>query len=251
MPPEAFCEGADALLEARKQFLKHPSYVNCFLVDTINRVIYINLGERLAKAGDVPVCYDRITEHLAESRYDWSLLFELANGEYGANQISRTEIEKLSPQGKAEAIGKMIGQEFFFFLPQDAHNLYNLRILEKRSSSAWLARLISSDHAIGALSALLSYRRKTTHFTPMDTVEQIRAVLGDDTPLVSTWLFDDSPRAADVIDNFLREIQSEKWRMMLGFSDPPFFTKEFIERAEEEEAEREAQREAQMGNPAK
>jgi hypothetical protein len=97
MSPEAFCEGAEALLEVRKWFLKHPSYVNCFVADTINRVIYVNLGERLAKVGDVPVCYDRIVERLAESRYDWSLLFELASGEYGINPISREEITELSP----------------------------------------------------------------------------------------------------------------------------------------------------------
>ena len=250
--PEAFCEGAEALLKVREQFLTHPSYVNYFLVDNINRVIFVNLGERLAKIGDVPVCYDRIVERLAEFRCDWSLFYELANEEYGINQISRAEIEKLSLEEKVDAIGKMVGQEqTFFIIPQDMHNLFGFRILEKRSSAAWLARLAVSDHAIGGfLPALLSYRRKAVHFTPTDPDTKILSVLGEVTRMPPT-LMDGNPYVANMTKAALRRICSEKWRQQLGFSDLTSFTKEFIERQEEQEAEREAQREAQTGNPAK
>jgi hypothetical protein len=89
----------------------------------------------------------------------------------------------------------MVGQEqTFFVFPQDFHNAYGVRILEKRSSSAWLARLAMSDHAVGAfLPALLSYRRKTINFTPTDDLgNQIRAVLGDEVRLPPTLLYGDS-----------------------------------------------------------
>ena len=243
MSPEAFCEGADALLGARTQFMKHPSYINYFLVDSINRVIYINLGERLAKVGDVPVCYDKIVERLAEFRCDWSRLFELANEEYGIKQISKDEVKEMSLEDKAKAVGEMIGQPRFFFIPQDIHNLYNLRILETRSSAAWLNRLFVSDHIIGAyLPALLSYRRKATYFTPMDSLDKILAVLGEEAWLPPT-LWEPQAHAVKATSDCLSEVRSEKWRQKLYFSDPPFFTKEFIERQEEKEAERETQRE--------
>jgi hypothetical protein len=245
MPPESFCEGAEVLLEIRKRFMQNSSYVNYFLADSINRVIYINLGERLAKAGDLPVCYDRIVERLAEFRYDWSQLFVLTKEEYDGKSMTMADIKDLSYEYKIETIEKMIGQENFFFAPQDIHNLYRLRILEKRSLSALLNRLTSSDHFIRAsLPALLSYRRKTAQFTPTDSFSQIRAVLGNETLLPPTLLYGQSPLAATVVNDFLRGVCSEHWRHTLYFSDLPIFTKEFIERQEEKEAEREAQREA-------
>ena len=244
MSPEAFCTGADALLDVRERFLKHPSYINCFIVDTINRVIYVNLGERLIKAGNLPTCYDRAVERLAEFRCDWTLLYALVNGEYGTKQFSMAEIKELALEYKFEAIAKMIGQEHFFFIPQDAHNLYGMRILETRSSAALPNRLFVSDHIIGAyLPALLSYRKKATHFALEDTLDKIYAVLGDDAWLPPT-MWEAKPHAVKAVNDFLGEVRSRKWQQKLHFSDPPEFTKERIERWEQEEAEREAQREA-------
>ena len=243
MPPEAFCEGADALLEARGRFLKHPSYINYFLADCINRVIYVNLGERLAMVGDVPTCYDRLVERLADFRCDWSLAFDFVTGECDASQISAAEFNGLSLEKKIDEIGKMIGQEQTFLIyPQDYHNLFGVRILEKRSLTTILARLAMSDHVIGAfLPAWLSYRRKTEHFAQTDSRDQIRAVLGGESLLPPTLLQSTPPFAAVEASKFLRGVKSENWRHTLFFSDPPTFTKEVIEQFEREEAEREAE----------
>jgi len=245
MSPEEFCKGANTLLDVRSRFLKHPSYVNYFLADCINRVIYVNLVERLAKVGDVPACYDKIVERLAEIRYGYSQLYELANREYDAKPISRAEVEEMPLHDKVKAIEKMIGQENFVFGTQDMHNSYGLRILEKRSLTALLNRLVVSDHIIGAsLPALLVYRRKAANFTPTDSREQIRAVLGEDTLLPPTLTSPEPSSAASMISNLLRGIPSGNLRIILAFSDPPHFTKEYIEYKEKEEAEREAKREA-------
>jgi len=248
MSPEAFCEGAEMLLDVRERFMKQPSYINYFLIDCINRVIYINLGERLVEVGDVPVCYDKIVERLAEFRRDYSQLYELVSREYDTKQMSRAEIEEMPLHDKVKAIEKMIGQENFVFAVQDMHNMFGLRILEKRSLTALLARLVWSDHVIGvSLPALLAYRRKATNFMLTDSWEQISAVLGDEPRLPPTLVYPvESPRTASAVDNFLSGIQTENWRMMLGFSDPPFFTEEYIEYHEKEEAKREAKREAEQ-----
>ena len=247
MSPEAFCEGADILLDVRKRFLKRPSYINYFLADCINRVVYINLGERLVKAGDMPVCYDRTAKRLAEVRCDFPKIANLISGEYGTNRFSMATIEELQLEDKYKAIGNVIGQDgLFFIFPQDMHNLYGLRILGKRSFTALLNRLIMSDHCIGTtLPAFLSYRRKAEHFSPTDSGDEIHAVLGDEKWLYPTWIYD-YPPVAEMAANFLRQVQSENWRLMLCFSDPPFFTKEFVEHQEKEEAEREAEREAEQ-----
>ena len=247
MPPEVFCEGANTLLDVRSRFMKHPSYVNYFLVDSINCIIYVNLGERLIKAEGVPTCYDKIVERLAEFRCGWSLFYELANGEYDAKQMSRAEIDALSIEDKVNAIGNMVGQkQTFFIFPQDMHNLFGLRILEKRSLTALMTRLAMTDHIIGAyLPSVLSYRRKAPHFTLTDSWGQIRSVFGDEPHLPAT-LWDAQPRAASATRDFLEYVRSENWRQRLGFSDPPNFTKEFIEGQEREEAEREAKREAEQ-----
>ena len=227
--------------------MKHPSYVNYFLADSINCVIYVNLGERLIKDEPLPACYDRIVKRLAEFRCDWSLFYELVNGEHGANQVSMDEIKALPVEHKFDAIGKMVGQEqAFHILPQDMHNLFGLRILEKRSLTALLTRLTMTDHIIGAyLPAILSCRRKTAHFTPMDSFAQIRAVFGDEAYLPAT-LLTARPNAASEVYDFLNVVRSENWRQKLGFSDPPTFTKEILAGWEKEEAEREAQREAEQ-----
>jgi|GEM_PF-2192094 len=243
MPPEAFCEGAEVLLKVRERFLKHPSYVNYFLVDSINRVIYVNLGERLAKVGDLPVVYDKIVERLAESRCDLPQIITLVNGEYDANLISMAMVKDSPLTHPLQVIGKEIGQVNFFFIPEDVHNLYNLRILEKRSLTALLNRLVWSEHFIGAsLPALLSYRRKAAQFTPADSSLQIRSVLGDEVWLPPT-LWHGRPNAAGMVSDFLDAMRSENWRQAtLCFSDSPNFTEEVIETLEKQEAEREAKK---------
>jgi len=246
MSPETFCGNADALLDIRDRFLKNPSYINYFLVDSINRVIYVNLGERLAKVGDVPVCYDKIVGRLAEFRCDWSRMFEFTSREYDSDKMPVPEFKNLSFENKIDVIGKMVGQEqTFFFLPQDFYNVFGLRILEKRSLTALLSRLAVSDHTIGAsLPALLSYRRRVTHFDPTDITSQLRDIFKDHPRLHPTLLYYDPPPVASVVKKIVEHIRSENWRQQLGFSDPPEFTKERIKRWEQEEAEREAQREA-------
>jgi len=190
------------------------------------------------------VCYDKIVERLAEFRCDWSQFYELASRESGINEFSMAEIEEMPLHDKIKAIEKMVGQENFFF-PQDVHNMYGLRILEKRSLTTLLTRLIWSDHVVVvSLPALLSYRRKAVIFAPTDSREQIRAVLRDEPRLPPTLIQGDPPLVDVEADHLLRSVQSEYWRMMLCFSDPSRFTKEFIERQEKEEAEREAKREA-------
>ncbi|MCL1921528.1 MAG: hypothetical protein FWG50_10730 [Kiritimatiellaeota bacterium] len=246
MSPEAFCEAADALLDVRNRFLKHPSYVNYFLIDSINRVIYINLGERLAMVGDVPTCYDRLVERLAEFRCDLSTIGNLVSVEYGSDRFSMATIEEMPFEKKLDAIGVAIGQDMsFLFLPQDIHNMYGLRILEKCSLTALSRRLALSDHCIGAsLPALLSFRRKTMVFTATDSFPQIRAVLGDEVWLPPT-LLPGRHRAVIEASDFLTAIRSEHWREKLCFSESPaFFAKGLVEQLEREEAEREAKREA-------
>jgi len=245
MPPEAFCEGADALLDARKKFLKYPSYINYFLVDAINRIIYVNLGERLAKVGDVPMCYDKIVGRLADFRCDLSKIANLVSEEYGANKFSMTTIENLPLGDKLNAIGKVIGQDRnFLFIPQDMHNMYGPRILEKQSLTALSHRLALSDHFIGAsLPALLSYRRKATNFTPTDSWEQIRIVLRDEPRLPPTLLYGEPPSTASIADDFLSIVRSENWRNMLCFFD--VLKKETLSTLEKEEAERETKRETE------
>jgi len=232
----------------RERFLKKPSYINYFITDTINRVIYINLGERLVKSGDVPMCYDKILERLAEFRCDWSLMFEITNRELGVKQMTMAEIQAMPLKDKAEAIGKMVGQEeSFFVFPQDVHNLYGLRILEKRTLPPLLTRLTMGDQAIrGLLPALLSYRRKAVHFSPADSSAQIRPILGENTRMPPNMYNGEQPFAAHLASDALRHINSEKWRMTLCLSDPPGFTKEILEYAEREEAEREAVLEAKQ-----
>jgi len=240
MAPEAFCEASDELLDVRGRFLKHPGYANYFLADAINRVIYVNLGERLVLPGDVPACYDRIVERLAGFRFDLPQMVALVNEEYGTNLVSMAEIKKLPLACQLQTVGKAFGQENFFFLPQDMHNTYRLRILEKQSLSALLNRLVISDHIIGAsLPALLDYRKKASTFTPFDIYPQVGAVLGKEMRSPPT-LWSDFSLAASNVSDLLREIQSEKWRQRLCLSDPPVFTEEFIETLERQEMEREA-----------
>ena len=243
LPPESFCRGAEALLKARERFLKHPSYANYFIVDSINRAVYINLAERLAKAEELPVCYDPLVERLAEFRFDLPQIIPVINDEYGANLITVAAFENMHISERFQTVGEMIGQENFLFIPENMHNMFGLRILEKRSFPVLLHRLVLSDHFIGAsLPALLSYRRKAPHFTPDDTYQQINAVFGRDAPAMPPTLCDGRPRPASEAITLLDELRSERWRNRLSFSDPPTFTPEKIEILEKKEAEREAMR---------
>ena len=245
MSPGAFCEAADALLNAREKFLKHPSYVNYFLVDCINRVLFVNLGDRLARAEDVPLSYDKIAGRLAEFRCDLSTIGNLISMEYGTDRFSMAEIENKGFEDKLAAIGIALDHDMgFLFVPSDVHNVYGLRILEKCSLSALSHRLAVSDHFVGvSLPALLLFRRKTAHFTETDSFPEIRAVLGDEARMSPT-LRTHHPLATIEAFGFLDMLRSENGReQMLCFPKVPrFFTN--IGELDREEAKLEAEREA-------
>jgi len=251
MSPEAFCEGADMLLDVRSRFMKNPSYINYFLVDCINRVLFVNLGERLTRIEDVPISYDKIAERLAEFRCNLSTIGNLISIEYGADRFSMAAIEDMEFLEKLDAIGMAMGQDMSFLTsPRDWYNVYGLRILEKCSLTALSHRLVASDLFIGTrLPALLLFRRKTMQFTAMDSFPQIRAVLGDETYMPLT-LQRHKPLAAIAAYDFLHMLRSENGRVqMLCFPEMPrFFTRESIEQFEKEEAKLEAQREAKEQN---
>ena len=239
LPPEPFCREAEALLKVRGRFLKHPSYINFFLADAISRVVYVNLAERLAKAGDVPACYDPLVGRLAESRFDLPQIIPVINDEFGTNLISMSDIKRKPLVEQLQTIGKTIGQENFFFYIEDIHNTFGARILGKRSFSALLNRLVMSDGIIGAgLPALLSYRRRSPRSTPDDTYQQIKAVLGE-APAMPPTLLNGNPLPSIEANTLLNVIRSGKWRKELCFSCSHTLSPRRIEELEQQEAERE------------
>jgi hypothetical protein len=221
LPPEQFCEQAEALFPMRKHLLKNPSYINLILADTINRVIYVNLAERLARLGEVPSCYQPLLGQLDEYRTDLLQLLPIINAELNTNLVDEVAYQTATNEDRLRMFEKPFENEYLLILPKNGHHAFNYRLVLKQNLQVLLSRLVLSDYSIHTcLPSLARYRKEAKDYTIPYDFPKLEAVLGIETKapasIGGTRL---GVYAATSTAGFLKIIQSGKMRFMLYFTD--------------------------------
>jgi hypothetical protein len=213
LPRDQFYSTIKSLLSLRDQVGRRPTYVNCVLADTINRVVWINLVKRLQIGDGVPAELASLVDHLGLYKTSVDTLVKVVERELGESLVDDQEVKQLTqeliedwdryrkPQGRPLLDAPEI--ERF-----RAVGVYHsaLRTLERERSnedplSALPESLVDSAgfswflrrHAVSdlniqtALPLAVLYKRTVGQVTEADDHAKVKAVLGEKLDQQRSW----------------------------------------------------------------
>lgn len=222
IPSEQFCERSGSLLAMRQHLLRHPSYFNLILVDSINRVLYVNLAERLAHGKNVPPCLLVLAENIGEFRPNLQHFRTLAEEELGKSILEGEGYSSASDAERLKLLWSAIEPETMLIFPKNVLDIGTYQLIKKQDMPLLLNRVTFSDLYIHSLlPALILYRQEAKVYSPLDSYQQIKDVLGQDERVkesLGSRPFGVS-RAASAVNYLLQDIQSGKTRKLLFFSE--------------------------------
>lgn len=222
IPSEQFCERSRSLLAMRQHLLRHPSYFNLILVDSINRVLYVNLAERLALNDDVAPCFLSLVERLGSFRPNLQQVLSMADTELNKALVDESAYRSASSVQQLKMLWSALVPGAPLMMPRNLFNLPTFQLIKKQDIPVLLNRLVTSDLYIHTLlPALIEYRQQSEAYSPTSTYQQIKAVLGRETQApesLGVVPFGVS-RAASAVSYLLQDIQSGKTRKLLLFSE--------------------------------
>ena len=221
-PTAQFCDNSQSLLLMRKHLAHNPSYFNLILVDAINRVIYINLSERLTHEEDPSPCLLTLVEQLGSFQPNLVQVLSMADAELNKHLLDDVAYRSASDREKFKMLWPVLSPDTPIMIPRNPINLFTYQLMGTQDIPSLLSRLVNSDFYIhSALPSLIQYRRVAGSCSPLATYQEIEAVLGEETRVpeslgATVWGI---TRAASAVSTLLQDVQSGKTRKQLFFSD--------------------------------
>lgn len=227
-PLPEFCESVQSLLSMRQHIAHNPSYLNLVLIDTINRIVYVNLSERLAHVENLSPCLLTLANSLGEFRTNLIQLLTISKEELNYIMVDEAVYSSASNAKRLSMLWSAVQPGTRIMFPKNPLNLGTYQLMEKQDIPVLLTRLVLSDLYIHSLlPALILYRQNAELYSPIDSYQQIKAILGRETKVkesLGAETFGVS-RAASAVNYLLQDIQSGKTRKQLLFSVTEFLGK--------------------------
>lgn len=221
-PTAQFCDNSESLLSMRQHLAHNPSYFNLILVDAINRVIYVNLSERLTRAEAASPCLLTLVEQLGSFRPNLVQVLSMANAELNKPILDAVAYRSASDVEQLKMLWSTLEPGTPLMMPRDPLNLATYQLMTKQDIPVLLNRLVISDLYIHSLlPALIQYRKAVESYSPAATYQEIKAVLGRETQAPESLgvVPFGVTRAASAVSTLLQDVQSGKTRKQLLFSD--------------------------------
>lgn len=218
-----FTKSIDVLLSIRRHIGQNPSYINLILVDTMNRVAFVNLAERLVSSKSLSPDLVASIEELSGYHPDMRQMRYLVEMETRNMLADAVEYDTVSDVDRLKALWAALEPDTTPAFPKNIHQIGTYQLLQIQDIPLLLNRLMMSDYYIrSALPDLVQYRQKAKGFSPDDTYQQIKAVLGEETKTADSLgaQFWGQHRAASTVNEVLQGVRSGKVRSQLYFSLP-------------------------------
>lgn len=221
-PLMPFCQGCDALLIMRQHISNHASYMNLILTDSIDRVLYVNLAERLAREEPISPLLITLMKRVGQkSKPDLMKVRAMIGHESKGFVIDDVVFQAASEYKRLEILWSALSPDRPVLYVPNPMNCPAYTLFKTQDFLALLNRLAFSDFYIRTLiPALLDYREKAERFTALAKHQDIETVLGRETkapeslgsfPFGISW-------SSSAVDTLLRDIRSGKTRRTLAFS---------------------------------
>ncbi|MCD4654657.1 hypothetical protein K8T06_12090 [bacterium] len=223
VPSEEFCERSESLLSMRQHIAYHPSYYNLILVDSINRILYVNIAERLALAEQTTPCILTLVDQIGEYQLDLLQLRKMTGVELNKKIVDDSAYLSSSDANRLNLLWTSFGSEETInqLLPRNLEDMSTFQLIKKQNIPALISRLVRSDYFIHSiLPIFIEYKEKAEKYDSTDNYQQIESVLGREhqTPESIGVVHFGLSRAASAVYYHLLDIQSGKLRKQLSFS---------------------------------
>lgn len=223
IPPEDFYEFAEPLLSMRKEFMRHPSYINLILVDSINRILWVNLAEKLALSDEISPDLVDFSKSLGSFRPSLISLGVITENELNIPIVHTSEYLTASDDERLKMLWSCLdsAEDSFIMLPKEPFDLPTYQLMRKQNMAALVLRLVISDLYINSLlPTLIHYRNKDENYSPNVQYQHIKSILGRDAPTPHSLGVEPfgASSAASSLSYFLRDILSGDMRAQLLFS---------------------------------
>lgn len=217
-----FVSQSDALLAMRRQLERNPSYANLVLIDSINRVLFVNLAERMTARDTLSPDLVRLAKHLADFHPDLEQLRTVAEKETRRTLVAQekfTGTDRDRFRGLWDALEPNTNPMF----PRNADAIGSHALLKGQEIPVLLNRLSLSDYYIrSSLPALIAYRQKAPAYSPTDDYQRIKNVMGQEAKVSPSLGVEIAgpKRAASAVNELLQDVRSGRVRSRLLFSSP-------------------------------
>ena len=218
-----FTKSIEELLSLRRHIGHNPSYINLILVDTINRIAFVNLAERLVSSKSLSPELIAGIEKLREYHPDMQQMRFLAEMETRKKLADANEYDTASDVERLKTLWTTLEPDTTPAFPKNILEIGTYQLLQNQDIPLLLNRLMMSDFYIcSALPDLVRYRQNVKDFSPDDTYQQIKTVLGEETKTAESLgaQFWGQHRAASTVNEVLQGVRSGKVRSQLYFSLP-------------------------------
>jgi hypothetical protein len=225
MNEKQFLDTARAMLLLRDQISERPSYVNFVLVDTINRVVFVNAARRIVRRKETSAKMRKLVEHLQSFKADMKSFLSVCETELGKQLLQPEEIDVYEEDGLYRKLWAALEPETFVpsinagFFPKDIAKQGTYDMLQSQYLVVLMARLAVTDFYINfALPLTLLYKDKAATFSPEDDYQSIKQILGKEVKgpaSLGAKVFNRKPAGA--VAELLRQVRSKRIDQQLLF----------------------------------
>ena len=140
-PTAQFCDNSESLLSMRQHLAHNPSYFNFILVDAINRVIYVNLSERLTRVEAPSPCLLTLVEQLGSFRPNLVQVLSMADAELNKSMLDAGAYRSASDKEKFKMLWAALSPDTPLMISRDPLNLFTDQLLGTLDMSCGRRRL--------------------------------------------------------------------------------------------------------------
>ncbi len=218
----AFVRQSGDLLTMRHQLERSLSYVNLVLIDSINRVLFVNLAERMIAPDTLSPDLVRLAEQLGHFHPDLEQIRVIAEKETRRSLVAREKFTGTDKE-RLRLLWYALEPDTTPMFPKNVLLMGTYTLLKTQDVPVLLNRLTMSDYYIrSALPALVAYRQKAEAYSSTNDHQQIKSIMGQDTKVSQSVGAEISGTkyAASVVNDLLHDAKVGRTRKLLLFSLP-------------------------------
>ena len=179
LPLKEFVNSSALMIATRNQIVRYPSYINVVLSDTITRVLFVNIANRIVKGDQMLPAFANLVEKLIASDINIKIITKVVEMELGKSQVKEDVRISSSEEELYRILWKAIEGETPILFPEKIYLAGTYDLLESRHIGLLLWRYINTDYQVRTVLPLaIEYRSKVDVFSPNDDYKKIKGILG-------------------------------------------------------------------------
>ncbi len=175
---QKFTQKIENLLQMRDQVINNQSYINLIISDEINRIVFVNVGERLIESESLTTDLIDNVMHLSQYRPDMIKFGKIVEIELSIKlpgyDNCKNDVERVN------LLWKILEPDTRPMFPNNILDIEISRILETQRVLVLLTRMLTTDcYSRTCLPAFVMYRKNAPSYSSTDDYQEVVFILGE------------------------------------------------------------------------